>query len=262
MKNLSLKLFLSCFLIIVLAVCSAAAAFAETADISGSTGNSSVGKVSLSLQLELEKNLYFAKDNIDVYLDGVYLCRLEQGGRFQDTVLTDPGVHILHFFKANNYSERNITQFKIDSDSSFACTLQSKEISVSIRNQQLNHKEYIIDNLSVDDYKALCIDIPVEHAKKNPFAYLSVVTSVTGKVLSAQNYSDGIRLIAMEDSNGTEWFVFFGKESLQYVQIAPGDMISVYGQYDIGLLVNAPCIIPRFLEYVSSGEASPTSSDS
>ena len=247
MKNLSLNRLLASFLAMLLLVFSCSAVFAEGDSASGEIipswifgppagGEKSSAEqnrdISLSLQIDMKKNKLLSRYNVDLYLDGEKLGTIEQGGQFVHSYMVASGLHTLSFVKETDASVKGVTQFMLSYDSSYSCVVQSKWNEVRITEEQLNHNEYSIDNLSEEAYKSLCSNIPWSDAARYPNTYKGMLATVNGTVksISAFAYNDRFLYLTLEDSHKDEWYVSLILPADTF-RILEGDKITVFGHY-------------------------------
>lgn len=88
----------------------------------------------LYIDVKLEENLLFSRYDVDVYLDGEMIATASQGKYATKLVEVKSGKHTLSFMKAGEKVVLAEKTESIDADSTFKCTIKTKNNKIKISN--------------------------------------------------------------------------------------------------------------------------------
>ena len=95
------------------------------------------GTVRLDLKISFEKNAYFSRYNVRVYLDDEYVTTMGHGTDYAGTVHVAPGKHIITFQEDDSsYPSTGSTIVTVNEPTLYECTIHAKRNVVQITGEQ------------------------------------------------------------------------------------------------------------------------------
>ena len=85
------------------------------------------------LDISFEKNLLFAKYDVEVYVDDTEIGTVEHGNNLTLLTAVDEGAHTIIFYKASDNSVKATKEIKVIEDTTYKFLIHSNKSSIDIR---------------------------------------------------------------------------------------------------------------------------------
>ncbi|MBR2520983.1 MAG: hypothetical protein IKE62_02220, partial [Oscillospiraceae bacterium] len=85
------------------------------------------------LEISFEKNLLFAKYDVEVYVDDTEIGTVEHGKNLTHLATVDEGAHTIIFYKATDNSVKATKEIKVVEDTTYKFLLHSNKSSIDIK---------------------------------------------------------------------------------------------------------------------------------
>ena len=212
-------------------VCPACGANA-TANFCANCGRARNTGVTLYLSVDLDKNMFFSKYAVDVYLDGELLTTLEQGGSLRQVIPDQDGtIHVLCVSNAEKPSQKDEVQFLVRNTTAVSIKVHAGALIPAIYEKQIGFDPAMVRPFTAQDEKDGCLPAVYEECAVEKDE-LGPMIRLQGKVTAMGKASLGFWDMLMEDEEGHIWYIRnaterFGKHTGKSIEV--GDEVTVYG---------------------------------
>lgn len=189
------------------------------------------GNYCFHLEVTFDKNKYFSRYDIKLYMDGREVAIIPHGESYDGTLGVSKGYHTLTFAKADNPGHvYGTSQLKITEDSDYTCAIHAYRTHVDIRNE--------IQNGVFVDHAALAKELFIKLSKKldymtacrYPESVIGEKVKIHGKVEKVVDLPIiSVSLMALVDGDNI-WYVPFTQDPVEG-RILADDIVTVYGEF-------------------------------
>lgn len=113
----------------------------------------SASELELTLNIQCEKNLLLDKFDVNLYVDDEFVTKIAQGAGYANTLIVEPGAHVVRLAVADNESIFNEEKFYVKSNTMFRCELQTHSDNIEFKQVSIarDNSEQIV--ISMPDHE-------------------------------------------------------------------------------------------------------------
>ena len=212
------------------------------------------GPVRLDLVIDFKENMMLSRYDVDLYLDDVFVATLPHGIGYQGTFGVTGGVHVLTFRKSGDKTIKGVSQFNVEEDTSFSCSIECKNNKIKVSGEMIGDSKKSTP-ITKEEYMAACKTLEYRDVERNPDGYKGLKTALSGKVIQvSEGWFDSVTL-RVRGPGGNVWYVTYTREKGEE-RILENDSVEIYGECKgiktyisiIGGSVTVPWIDAKYIE--------------